>query len=56
MNDIELNVSACSVQERAEIAAAMVRNGYRVCLAVKKDGNVKKTFLVLDKPEKSGSS
>ena len=56
MQPIEINVSACSVQERADIAAAMVRNGYRVCLAVKKDGNVKKTFLVLDMPEKSGGS
>lgn len=56
MQPIEINVSACSVQERAEIAAAMVRNGYRVCLAVKKDGNVKKTFLVLDKPEETGGS
>jgi len=56
MQPIEINVSASSVQERAEIAAAMVRNGYRVCLLVKKIGSVKKTVMILDKPEESGAS
>lgn len=56
MQPIEINVSASSVQERAEIAAAMVRNGYRVCLVVKKTGSVKKTVMVLDKPDPSSGS
>ena len=51
MNPMEINVSASSVQERCDMAAALVRNGYRVCSVVKTIGGKKKTILVVDQPE-----
>lgn len=51
MQPIEINVSASSVQERCDMAAALVRNGYRVCSVVKTIGGKKKTILVVDQPE-----
>lgn len=52
MEAIEINISASSVQERMDVAAALVRNGYRVCTQVRKVGSAKKTVLVVDEPEK----
>lgn len=46
---IEINVSASSVQERLDLSAALVRNGYRVVLVVKSDGKKKRTVLVADR-------
>ena len=48
MTQMEINVSQCNVQERCDIAAQLVRNGYRVSLAVRTVGGKKKTFLVID--------
>ena len=48
MMKMEINVSQSSVQERCDMAAQLVRNGYRVCLAVRTVGGKKKTFLLVD--------
>ena len=51
MNPMEINVSASSVQERLDMPAALVRNGYRVVLVVKSDGKKKRTVLIADRME-----
>ena len=56
MAAIEINVSASSVQERCDMAAALVRNGSRVCSVVKTIGGKKRTILVVDQPEKENES
>lgn len=48
---MELNVSQSTVQERLDMSAALVRNGYRVVLVVKSDGKKKRTVLVADRME-----
>lgn len=51
MQAMELMITS-SVQERIDVAAILVKNGYRVCQQTRKVSGKSKTVLIVDKPEK----
>lgn len=50
MQPIELTITS-SVQDRVDVAAILVKNGYRVCQKTVKVAGKSKTVLVVDREE-----
>lgn len=54
MQPIELTITS-SVQDRVDVAAILIKNGYRVCQKTCKSNGKSRTVLVIDKVEEVGS-
>lgn len=52
MQPIELMITS-SVQDRVEVAAILIKNGYRVCQKTVKVNGKSKTVLVVDREDDS---
>lgn len=50
MQSMELMITS-SVQDRVDVGAILIKNGYRVCQKVVKVGGKSKTVLVIDREE-----
>lgn len=50
MQPMELMITT-SVQDRVDVAAVLIKNGYRVCQKTVKLNGKSKTVLVVDAPE-----
>lgn len=55
MQPIELTITS-SVQDRVEVEAILVKNGYRVCQKTCKVNGKSRNVLVIDKVEKECST